>query len=167
MKKVMLMMVVFFGVLPAVRATDVAVTVKQHREHSKMSERPFGKGDLSYGLFMEFLDGPGGWRIGAAYANDVSGPLENIDRVITPEITLFLLDEGWEAGISVLKDYITDDEDSDWGSTYFQMQLGYNFPMGRTGSIGIHTFYPFEGFGDLGSFRFSDLDFGITARFRF
>ena len=153
-------------------ATDVAVLVKQHNDHSKMPDRPYGKNDLSFGAFLEFFEGPAGWRIGAMYAGDLSqtdgeGESMDIKRVITPELTLLFQDNIWETGISVLKDYVTTDEDSDWGGTYFQMQLGLNFPMGKSGSLGIHAFFPFDSFSDVSKFKFDNLDFGISARFRF
>lgn len=155
------------------QAADAALQVKRHRDHSKFDERPFGRGDLSYGAYLEFFEGTAGWRVGAMYANDISkGDSEaegfiEIKSVLTPELTLLIQDGMWEAGISVLKDYIETEEESDWGSTYFQMQLGLNFPVGTNASVGVHALYPFDSFSELSSFKFSDVDVGLVARIRF
>ena len=165
MKKIFLSLFVM-GLHLFASATDVAVTVKQHSEHSAMPDRPYGKNDLSFGAYMEFFEGPAGWRVGAAFADDLSGPLA-ADRVITPEITLLFQDGMWEAGVSVLKDYLKVNDDTGWKSTYFQFQLGLSIPFGRSASVGAHAFYPFESWGKLSEFKFDDLDFGITVRYRF
>ncbi|MCC5846497.1 MAG: hypothetical protein JJU29_00265 [Verrucomicrobia bacterium] len=165
MKKFFFCLTVFCLHLSA-SATDVAGTIKQHSEHSAMPDRPYGKNDNSFGAYMEFFEGPAGWRIGAAFSDDLSGPFE-ADRVITPEITLLFQDGAWEAGVSVLKDYLKIEDNTGWKSTYFQFQLGLNMPFGKKGSVGIHTFYPFESWGKLSEFKFDDLDFGITVRYRF
>lgn len=155
------------------QATEAAIQVKRHREHSKFSERPFGNRDLSYGAFIEFFEGTAGWRIGAMYANDISkGDPESEDfidvkSVITPELTLLIQDGMWETGISVLKDYIETEDDRDWGGTYFQLQLGFNFPVSANASVGLHALYPFDSFSDVTKFKFSDVDIGLLARIRF
>lgn len=166
MKSSLLCLLVFLSILQTVHARDLAVMVKQHTNHTRFDDRPFGNGDLSYGAFLEFFDGPSGWRLGAMYTPEVTGDL-NIDTVITPEITLLLQDGLWEAGISALIDYLDDGEDTGWGDVYYQFQLGLNFSLGKSMSVGAHALYPFDSFRNIGDFRFRNLDYAAVLRFRF
>jgi hypothetical protein len=166
MKRFFLCVLLALPALNTLRAGDVAVMVKQHTNHTKFDGRPHGKNDLSYGAFLEFFEGTAGWRLGALYSSDLKGAGE-MDAVITPEITLLVQDGVWEAGISALIDYIDDGNSNGWSDHYYQFQLGLNFPFGKSMSAGAHAFYAFDRFGNLNDFSFSNLDYGLTFRFKF
>lgn len=152
--------------LSSLQAADIAAMVKQHSDHSKFSDRPYGKSDLSYGGFFEFFDGPAGWRLGAMYGSGLSGKGE-ADSVITPEITLLLQDGLWETGISALIDYIDEDGNTGWSDHYYQFQLGLNLPFGKNLSVGAHAFYALDKIQNITDFRFNNLDYGLTLRLKF
>ncbi|MDA3874081.1 MAG: hypothetical protein PF795_08980 [Kiritimatiellae bacterium] len=140
--------------------------VKQHDDRAKtFEERPFGKDDISYGLYVDFYEGLGAWRLGASYASGLSGAGE-ADSVITPELTLLATDGMWETGISVLIDYIDTEEEADWGDVYYQIQLGLSLPVTQRVQIGVHAFYPFASFSDITDIRVGDLDYGLLLRFK-
>lgn len=144
----------------------VSVLVKEHDARSNFSERPYGKDDLSYGLFVEAFEGVGGWKFGAMTSSDLSG-IPGVDTVITPEIGLVFMDRIWETGFSVLIDYVDADGQTDWGDVYFQVQFGLNIPLGDRLQLGAHGFYPMESLGDITDIGFSDLDYGIQLRMMF
>lgn len=148
---------------PLFAQRDFTVIVKQHdmREDS-FPERPYGKDDTSYGVYMDIYDGIGGWRFGASYASDLSGTGE-ADSVITPEITLLGAEGSWMTGISIMMDYIDDENGTDWSDLYYQFQLGLNIPLGDRFKAGIHAFFPFSGLGDFVDISFGELDYGITV----
>jgi len=145
---------------------DVAIMAKKHTTHKEFDRRPYGNDDISYGAFLEFMEGPAGWRLGAMYATDLSGTYD-ADSVITPELTLLLQDGIWETGISILRDYLDSDEKSGWDKLYYQVQLGVNLPVGPNASVGIAAFYTLEKLSKITDFSFGDLDYGLVARIRF
>ncbi|GEM_PF-984360 len=145
----------------------VSVLVKQHSDLTKsFEERPYGDGDTSFGLFVDLFDGMGGWRLGASYASGLSGPGE-ADTVITPEVTLMAVDKMFEAGVSLLIDYIDTEEGTDWGDLYFQTSIGLNFNLGSRMSLGIHAYYPFEDYSGFFDFDFDEIEYGGQFRFIF
>lgn len=140
--------------------------VKQYDDRTKnFDERPYGKDDISYGLYVDFYEEMGAWRLGASYASGVSGAGE-ADSVITPEVTLLATDGIWEAGVSALIDYVDTEDETDWGSVYYQVQLGLNFPISQRIQIGAHAFYPFSSFSNLSDIRIGDLDYGLLLRLK-
>jgi len=143
-----------------------AILVKRHTDRaSTFEDRPYGRSDVSYGLFMDLFDVNGAWRLGASYAGDVSGP-GDVSRVITPEITLLATDGLWEAGVSALMDYTSDDDNDGWGDVYYQVQLGVNFPVSDRIQVGFHAFYPFDSFSNFSDIRSSLLDYGLLIRMK-
>lgn len=150
----------------ALHATELAVMVKQHADHTKFDDRPYGKDDLSYGAFIEYFEGGAGWRLGAMYGSGLSGE-GDFDTVITPEITLLLQDGLFETGVSTLIDYLDDGNDTGWGDLYFQLQLGLNLPLGPHLAVGAAAFYALDDFGNITDFKFDNLDYGITLRLKF
>jgi hypothetical protein len=165
MKKLLLLCLL--SISPLFAQNGVTLMVKQHNDRAdSFTDRPYGKDDLSYGVFMDMFDGMGGWRLGATYASGLSGPGE-ADSVITPEITLLGSEGIWETGISLMMDYIDDASGTSWGDLYYQMQLGLNFPVGKHFQLGIAAFFPFSDFDVFTSFDFGELDYGITLRSRF
>jgi len=143
------------------------VLVKQHDDRADTFEdRPYGKDDISYGLYLDIFEGRGGWRFGAAYSGDLTG-IEGSDSVITPEISLLVVDGIWETGFGVLIDYLDIDGDTDWSDPYFQIQLGLNVPLSDRFQLGIHALYPFASASDFTDIRLSDLDFAAQFRARF
>jgi hypothetical protein len=164
MKKILPLL--FLLVAPAFGQMGFSVLVKQHDARENFEERPYGKDDLSYGIFLEAFEGIGGWKIGAMYADDVSG-IEGVDSVITPELSLMVVDRIWETGLSVLIDYVDADGEADWGDFYFQTQLGVNIPLGDRIQLGAHAFYPMESIGDIVDIGFNDLDYAVQVRVMF
>jgi hypothetical protein len=150
----------------AAPAAEIAGLVRKHTAHSRFEKRPFGNDDFSYGAYLEFFEGPAGWRLGAAYAPDLDSS-RGFESAITPEISLLLQDGLWETGVSVLKDYLDDGSSTGWGSTYYQLILGLNLPVGKSLSVGVHSFYPLDSFSNLSDFRFSNLDYGLLVRLKF
>lgn len=147
---------------------QLAVTglVKQTDDRVKnFEERPYGKDDIAYGIYVDYFDGLGAWRLGASYASGLSGAGE-ADSVITPELTLLATEGVWETGISVLIDYIDSEAGTDWGDVYYQVQLGLSLPVTQSIQIGIHAFYPFARFSDITDLRISDLDYGLLMRLK-
>ncbi|MEX2606154.1 MAG: hypothetical protein WD708_02315 [Kiritimatiellia bacterium] len=161
-----LLLVSLCMISPLLAQMMVTGLVKQYDDRSKnFEERPYGKDDVSYGLYVDFFEGLGAWRLGAGYASDLSGAGE-ADSVITPELTLLATDGMWETGISALIDYIDSEEETDWGDVYYQFQLGLSLPITNRLQVGIHAFYPFSGFSDIKDIRIGDLDYGLLLRFK-
>lgn len=151
------------------RAADTSLIVlgRRHADLSEsMSDRPYGDGDVSYGVFADLFDGAGAWRLGASFSDDVSG-VEGVDQVITPELGLLVVDRIWETGIAVLVDYVETESDSDWGDVYFQAHLGLNFQVTSSLSAGIQASYPFDSIDGLSDVDFDALDFAGVVRFSF
>jgi hypothetical protein len=159
-------LLVLFSLTPCFGQKGVSVMVKQHEARSDFSERPYGNDDLSYGVYLDLFEGVGGWRFGAAMSDDLSG-VEGVDTVITPEITLLVVDQLWETGISALMDYVDTEGGSEWGDIYFQTQLGINVPVSDRIQMGVHIFYPMESITDIVDFSFSDLDMAVQLRVMF
>lgn len=151
---------------PVFAQMAASVMVKQHDARPDFAERPYGKDDMSYGLFFDAFDGKGGWRFGAMYSDDVTG-ISAVETVITPEIALLVADRIWETSIAVLIDYVEGSGESEWGDVYFQTQLGFNIPLGNSVMLGAHAFYPMESIGDLVDIGFNDLDFAVQLRIFF
>lgn len=99
-------------------------------------------------------------------SDDLSG-IEGVDTVITPEITLLVVDQLWETGISALMDYVDTEGGSEWGDIYFQTQLGINVPVSDRIQMGVHIFYPMESITDIVDISFSDLDMAVQLRVMF
>ena len=147
--------------------TAVSVMVKQHEDRtSNFSERPYGKDDMSYGLFFDLFDGIGGWRFGATYSDDLTG-IEGVDSVITPEIALFTIEGIWETSIAILMDYVDTETETDWGDLYYQTHFGANIPVSNSILIGLHAFYPMESVSDIVDIGFNDLDYAVQVRIFF
>lgn len=156
-----------FLITPLFAQMGVSVLVKQHADRTdNFAERPYGDEDLSYGAYLDLFEGVGGWRFGASYSGDLTG-LEVVDSVITPEISLLVVDRIWETGISLLIDYIDVDGDTAWGDLYFQTQLGINLPLGDRIQLGAHAYYPLESISDITDIGFSDLDVAVQLRVMF
>jgi len=165
MKKLFLLCI--FLSAPLFAQKNVTVMVKEHDKRMKsFPERPYGKDDLSYGVYLDIFDGMGGWRLGGSYASGLNG-FGEADTVITPEITLLGQEGIWMTGVSVMMDYIDDETGTDWSDVYFQIQLGLNFPVGKRLSAGIHAFFPFSEFEDFGDFAVGELDYGVTVTAKF
>jgi len=164
MKNLFILFLLFLT--PCFAQKGVSVQMKQHEARTDFDERPYGKDDISYGLFLDLFEGIGGWRFGATFSDDLSG-LPLVDSVVTPEVTLLVVDRIWETGISLMVDYVDADGSAEWGDIYFQTQLGINFPLSDRILLGGHVFYPMESITDLVDFGFSDLDMAIQLRIMF
>jgi hypothetical protein len=149
------------------QTTSLTAIGKRHSDRADtIGDRPYGKDDISYGVFLDLFDGLGGWRLGASFSDDLSGAGE-ADSVITPEIALMAQDGFWETGISVLRDYVETAETSEWNSFYYQFFLGINIPLSKSLMIGAAAYYPFDSFSEIRDFSSGDLDFGVSLRLRF
>jgi hypothetical protein len=161
---------ILFTILVATQAAAEFHVVPMAKKHEGRSDtfpdRPYGNDDMSYGIFFDFFEGMGAWRIGVSGSDDVTG-IEGVDSVITPEIGLLALDGIWEAGISILMDYVNGEDDSDWGDLYYQVHLALNLPLTESVRVGIGAYYPFGSFGDITDFSTSDLDYAVTLRLSF
>lgn len=147
-------------------SSSLAFGARYHMNHSAFEELPYDDGDLSYGAFYQYHDGPAFWQLGASYAFDAS-KLDSTDYVITPEIDLLATDRMWRAGLGVLKSYIEDDiTGGDWTDIYWQFIAGIQFPLGGI-TLDAQAYYPFENWGDLGDFEFGDIEFGLLINFPF
>jgi len=167
MKRILLSTLWMCATLPLFAEMDITVIGKKHENRSEdFEDRPYGNDDMSYGAYFDYFEGMGGWRFGATYATDLSGPGE-ADTVITPEISLLGRDGIWEGGLSVMMDYIDSEEGSDWGDVYYQTQLGINLPVTSNLLIGIHAFFPFKDLGDFSDIDTGNVDYGVTVTARF
>lgn len=146
--------------------TALSFQAKQHGDVSSQFESPYGKDDVSYGVFVEFFEGIGAWRVGASYSDDVSG-IPDVNSVITPQVSLLAVDGIWESGLGALIDYVDTDADADWGDVYFQWTLGINIPVTTSMSIGVHALYPFDDFDGLIDFDSDLLEWSGVVRIRF
>lgn len=80
------------------------VGIRYHSQHDKFADLPFGNGDISYGIGMEWHEDIAYWHIGAEFQPD-PGRFEDIDFVITPSINLILKDGIWRGGVGALSNY--------------------------------------------------------------
>ncbi len=155
-----------FFALASFAAGDLTLIAKRHDNRSDtFPDRPYGKDDVSYGVFLDLFDGMGAWRLGVTGSQDVGA--EGVDGVVTPEIGLLAVDGLFEFGVSVLKDYMVGEEDNEWGDLYYQMHGAINVPLGSAVMVGVGAYYPFESWGDVFDFSTGDLDYAVTFRLRF
>ncbi|WFB35879.1 hypothetical protein P3T73_17135 [Kiritimatiellota bacterium B12222] len=162
MKKYLTLCFCLLFVSPLFAQKALTVVVKEYDKRAKsFPDRPYGKDDMSYGLYLDIFDGMGGWRMGASYAGDLTGP-DQANMVITPEITLLGSDKLFVSGVSLMMDYIDSDTGTEWSDLYFQIQLGLNVPLGNRFQAGIHAYFPFTEIQDFGDFDTGELDYGIS-----
>jgi hypothetical protein len=166
MKRLLLLSMLFHGLLAASEPALVLVG-RQFRDRSgDLEERAAGDNDMSYGVFVDVFDGPGAWRFGVNYLESVDRDT-SIQSVWTPEVGLLAVDGMWEAGISVLMDYVETEADRDWGDIYYQASFGLNLPLSDRLAAGIHALYAFEGFSNWSDFSSSAVEVGASVRMRF
>jgi len=151
----------------SVAETAITVNARQHADRSSiLSDSPYGEDDVSLGVYVDIFEGVGAWRFGASYADDLSG-LPDVNSVITPQISLLVVDGIWETSLGALIDYVDTDTETDWGDVYFQWALGLNLPITNSFSIGVHAQYPFEDFDGLIDFDTDLLEWTGAVRIRF
>jgi hypothetical protein len=152
--------------LAAPGSSVFALGARYHANHSAFDKLPYDDGDLSYGAFYQYHDGPAYWQLGGSYAFDAT-KLESTDYVITPELDLIVKDKMWRAGLGILDSYVRDSEaGGDWTDVYWQFIAGIQFPLFGF-SFDAQAYYPFKGWGDLGDFEFADIEFGLLINFPF
>lgn len=144
----------------------LAVGLTYHKAHSDFKALPFQDGDLSYGLYYEYHEGIGYWLMGADITPSIQDNAQ-IDRVITPRLSLIVKDRFYRAGIGVLKSYISDKEDLiDDTDLYYQLSLGLHLPLFNRIGLDLNTLYSLEKWRDI-DFEFKDLEFGLMVDYMF
>ena len=137
-----------------------------HMDNSVSDDIPFGDDDISVLLGYEYHEDAAFWQLAVGYTPDVDSAL-GVDYVVTPQMNLIIKDNMWRAGFGALWSYVKPDVGkSDWTDVYWQFLLGINLPvMGL--SMDVNAYYPFEDWGDLGDFDFSDVEYGVLFGYQF
>lgn len=153
-------------VLSAKGEQRYAVGVRKHVDHSAFYDRPFGDGDISYGVAYEYHEEKVFWQLALDYTPDVEGT-NGVDYVLTPQLTLIAKDRLWRGGVGVLTSYVSADDDDDWTGLNWQFLLGIH--LGQPGSLGLDlsTYYMFEKWSAIGDFEWDDIEFGGRLSFPF
>ena len=153
----------------------VTGSARFHVEHSAFTALPFDDGDFGYLLAYEYHEGLGLWQAGVEYAPSPDGD-PDVNYVLTPQVSLILQDRIFRAGMGVLWSYVaretTETEPVEpvidgWSSPYYQFNIGLNFPILERFSIGIDSYYVFEGWGELKEFDIGDIEFGASVSVKF
>lgn len=150
-------------------ATAVGALARFHEEHTVFEEYPFTGGDISYGFALEYHEDAAYWQVAVLYA-EKPGPstaTNNLDYVLTPQVSLIFKDGPWRGGLGVLASLLEDEvEGSDWTDIYWQFVLGLTFPV-----MGLHldarAFYVFESWSDVNEFEFEDIEYGVGISYFF
>lgn len=149
-----------------------------HTAHSEFADLPFGNGDLSYALAYEMLEEYLSLQIAMDYAPDVSGKTYSgpddttgieVDYILTPQVNLLVLDPPWRMGFGIRTSYIrySGDVESEWMDTYWQLQLGLNFPLSANVSMDACAYYVWERWSTFTKFHFRDLEYGMWLNCKF
>jgi len=143
-----------------------AVGARYQTDHSVFTDLPFDDGDISYALAYEYDETDALWQLAVSYCPDVTGS-NQVDYVITPQISLILRDGIWRAGTGVLMSYIHDEDiGGDWTDLYWQLLAGIQLPFFGL-RIGAEAVYVYESWGDLGDFDSDDLEYNGWLGFEF
>ncbi|MDI6775174.1 MAG: hypothetical protein QME60_07255 [Verrucomicrobiota bacterium] len=154
----------------------VGAGVRMHTEQPHFADRPFGKGDLSYGLNYQWQEEKAFLQLGLDYALSISAELtdeqgnpieDSVNSILTPYLNLVVKDGLYRGGIGILRSMVDyDQQDDDWTPIYWQFLLGVNLPIVMAG-IDIQAFYVFEGWDKLSDFKADDIEFGCSINFAF
>ena len=152
----------FFRILTA------ALTVLRqrfHRDHPVFTELPFDNGDVSYGLAYEYHESAAYWHLGLDYAPSVSGT-NNVDYVLTPDLSLVFTDNLWRLGAGILDSYKESDfeQDKGWTGIYWQLIFGINVPVAGL-KFDLFGYYTFKDWSDLN--HFDTIEFGVWMSYFF
>lgn len=145
---------------------------RYHMKQSNFDDLPFGNGDISYLLAYTYLYRASMWQFGLDTGPDVSGKMPatgaGVDFALTPQFNLIFRDRYFRGGAGIRTTYLREDNgEGKWLSPYWQLQLGLSFPIWRTLSVDIGTYYVLEQWSKISSFRFSDLEYGLLVNYAF
>ena len=144
-----------------------AAGLRIHRAQTEFEKLPFDNGDLSYGACYEYHDGPALWQLAVLYARAPGPEPDKIDYIVTPQANLVFKDRIWRGGVGLLGSYIRDAaEGGDWTDIYWQVLLGIEIPIGRL-NLGGTAYHVFDKWGNIGKFKFNELEYGLWVGMRF
>ncbi len=149
--------------------SNIGISARRHGEHREFKDLPFGNRDHSIGINYEFHEATAFWQFGLAYTPSLTireGETEAPDYALTPEINLIAKDRMYHGGLGVASTY-TEIDGGEWTTVYWQFILGLRFELSQRLSLSGYGYYPFERWGDLDSFRFKDVEFGLRLGARF
>ena len=137
-----------------------------HKSHSDFDDLPFRDGDLTYTISYEYHEGIGYWLLGIGLTPSIDDN-DDIDHVITPELSLVIKDRIYRAGVGILKSYISDQHDDiDDTDIYYRFNLGFNLPVSTHFCVDMNALYVFEKWRDI-DFEFSDIEYGLIFNYIF
>lgn len=143
-------------------AHKIGTGIRFHRDNSAFEGLPFREGDLTYQFYYEYHEGIGYWQIGLGYTPS----LDEVEKVITPQLSLIIKDRIYRAGIGVLKSYISDkDKNFEDTDIYYQFILGLSFPIKKF-SLDLNGLYSFEKWRDF-DFDAKDIEYSASISFTF
>ncbi|MDO9542675.1 MAG: hypothetical protein Q7J98_10175 [Kiritimatiellia bacterium] len=145
---------------------------RYHEKQTAFDDLPFGNGDISYPLLYSYLWQASIWQLGLDIGPDISGRMPetgiNVDFALTPQFNLIFCDRYFRGGGGIRTSYLRgDDGEGKWLSLYWQLQLGLSFPIYKTISVDIGTYYVMEEWSKIGKFRFNDLEYGLLINYAF
>lgn len=145
---------------------------RYHEKQSEFDDLPLGNGDISYLMAYSYLWQASIWQFGLDVAPDVSGKMpetgKNVNFALTPQFNLLFRDRYFRGGAGILTSYLRgEDGEGKWLGPYWQLQLGLSFPIYKTFSIDIATYYVMENWSKFTAFRFNDLEYGLLINYAF
>ena len=153
-----------------------SIGARYHTDHSAYRDLPFGNGDISYMLALEYAERLALWQLGVDFAPDVSGT-RDLDPeedqvgtrfVITPQLNLIFKDRVFRAGTGVLTSYVKDDDgEGEWLGPYWQLLLGLSFNIAGSVSLDTSAHYVMKSWDKITDFKFGDLEYSMLLTFRF
>jgi hypothetical protein len=150
------------------KKVPLSIGMRQHVDHSEFDDYPYTDDTLSYSLAYEYREGQGLWQIAVNYSDniDVEDGEPEIDQIITPALNLLFIDGEWIGGTGILSSYVETEGETDWTDLYWQLMLGFAIPIGKL-DVTLMGFYPFENWGSVLDFGFSDVELGGWVNFKF
>ena len=158
-------MLLLMGAQATHAQSAVSAGARYHAKHSAFEELPFENGDISYTLGYEYHDKAGYWQLLVGYTPEVGDGML-VDYIITPQLNLLIKDSVWIAGTGILGSYIETELESDWTDVYWQVMLGFEFPLPAF-SLELLAYYPFESWNEFDEFDTDDLEYGLSMKFMF
>lgn len=153
----------------AVHASEQVVLggARYHQSHTAFADLPFGEGDISYCAAYEFQDQDALWQLGVNITPEL-GDRKDIEYAVTPQLNLLLRDRIFRGGLGILSTYTRDsDGKGDWMDMYWQFILGIEIPLPGPFVVSGNAYYVFDKWDALGDFDFENVEYGVSAGFRF
>lgn len=146
-------------------------------DHSAYSDLPFGNGDISYMLALEYSEHLALWQLGVDFAPHVSGRRDSDPEdadpvgtrfVMTPQLNLIFKDRMFRGGTGILGSYArSKDGEGDWIGPYWQLILGLSLDVFGPVSLDASAHYVMRGWDKIKDFRFGDLEYTLLLSFPF